>query len=291
MDSTDFSLDDERLKAAIAELEANADAAEGEIEVVVPLRGLRMEATRLELATATIVRADTVDVPAEARASEASGGAGWEPTFLAIATSASPIADDDEVADAGTRSVEAFREDDHRAAAVQARRRRPRPACLDPRVGAVAGGGSRPAPGALGPAATGLPRASSATWRPSRAESTRARPAPASTGRGRRRGLDRAIARFEAGLERTVAIDALNDYLLALRFLLEGGGPADLGLSMRVASLCADPDERIDREVRDRPGRGARARALERRAAVQRHRGHDPGRDGARRRGAGAGRS
>ena len=39
-------------------------------------------------------------------------------------------------------------------------------------------------------------------------------------------------------------IEALNDYLLALRFLLEGGGPADLGLSMRVAALCAEPERR-----------------------------------------------
>jgi len=39
-------------------------------------------------------------------------------------------------------------------------------------------------------------------------------------------------------------LEALNDYLLALRFVLEGGGPADLGLPMRVAALCAEPDER-----------------------------------------------
>jgi len=110
-DSTDFSLDADRLRTAVAEIEAGGDAGAGEIEVVVPLRGLRMEANRLELATATIVRADTVDVPAEARAPEASGGAGWEPTFLAIATvPAQPeIFGDDEGDDPGTRSVEAFR--------------------------------------------------------------------------------------------------------------------------------------------------------------------------------------
>jgi hypothetical protein len=54
----------------------------------------------------------------------------------------------------------------------------------------------------------------------------------------------RAISRFEAGLERNVALEALNDYLLALRFVLEGGGPADLGLAMRVAALCAEPEQR-----------------------------------------------
>jgi hypothetical protein len=56
--------------------------------------------------------------------------------------------------------------------------------------------------------------------------------------------LGRALSRFEAGLERNVVIEALNDHLLALRFVLEGSGPAGLGLSMRVAALCAEPDDR-----------------------------------------------
>jgi hypothetical protein len=56
--------------------------------------------------------------------------------------------------------------------------------------------------------------------------------------------LSRAISRFEAGLERSSVLEALNDYLLALRFVLEGGGPADLGLSMRVAALCVEPELR-----------------------------------------------
>ena len=56
--------------------------------------------------------------------------------------------------------------------------------------------------------------------------------------------MARAISRFEAGLERNVVLEALNDYLLALRFVLEGGGPADLGLAMRVAALCAEPEQR-----------------------------------------------
>ena len=70
--------------------------------------------------------------------------------------------------------------------------------------------------------------------------------------------LGRALNRFEAGLERNVVVEALNDHLLALRFLLEGGGPADLGISMRVAALCAEPDGRaavklvVDRAIGDR---------------------------------------
>jgi hypothetical protein len=67
---------------------------------------------------------------------------------------------------------------------------------------------------------------------------------PAKSGAGFSGALARAITRFEAGLERSVVIDALNDYLLALRFILEGGGAAQLGLPIRVAALCAEPEQR-----------------------------------------------
>ena len=72
-----------------------------------------MPLVRLELATATIVRADTVDVPAEARASEGAGAAGWEPTFLAAArVSVGEGSQDDgePTPDTGARAVEAFRQ-------------------------------------------------------------------------------------------------------------------------------------------------------------------------------------
>ena len=242
MDSTDFSLDDERMRTAIAEIEANGDAGLGEIEVVVPLRGLRMEATRLALATGAIVRADTVDVPAEARASEASGGAGWEPTFLAVATVDALEPDEDEPVGSGTRSVEAF----HRMITAL-RLFKPGGVSLGPhawtRVGSgrwrrISTGAGKPRPGGYRLAETELAEL---------AGFSRAVQARMTEGPGlRATGVERAIARFEAGLERTAAIDALNDHLLALRFVLEGGGPADLGLAMRVASLCAEPDNRTE---------------------------------------------
>ena len=111
--STDFSLDADRLTSAIAEIEAAGEVTEDEIEVVVQIRGLHLPITRLELATATIVRADTVEVPADARAPEGGGGAGWEPVFLAAArvSAGEPDADDAEARpDAGARAVEAFRQ-------------------------------------------------------------------------------------------------------------------------------------------------------------------------------------
>ena len=55
--------------------------------------------------------------------------------------------------------------------------------------------------------------------------------------------LRRALLRFEAGLDRRGAVDALNDHLLALRFLLEGEGPAGVGLPMRVAALAEASDD------------------------------------------------
>ena len=69
---------------------------------------------------------------------------------------------------------------------------------------------------------------------------------PGQHGPGIAGALARAISRFEAGLERNVVLEALNDYLLALRFMLEGGGPADFGLPMRVAALCSEPEQRAE---------------------------------------------
>ena len=136
-DSTDFSLDGDRLGEAIAELEAGGQTRDDEIEVVVPLRGLQMPVVRLELATATIIRADTVDVPAEARAAEGVGAAGWEPTFLAAARVSAGEAGERGWAKPGRRRP--FRGGlppaDHRASPLPGRRGGPGPLRVDARRG------------------------------------------------------------------------------------------------------------------------------------------------------------
>ena len=249
--STDFSLEEARLGSAIAELEAGGDIAADEIEVIVPLRGLHMPITRLELATATVVRADTVDVPAEAKAAEGSGAAGWEPTFLAATRVSESETADGRSLDAGARAVEAFRQlittlrlykgggvgigpyawthaGEHRWRRISTGAGRPRP------------GGYRLVEEELSDLAVfsrTLAFRSTAFGRPAKSE-------PGLSG-----ALARAISRFEAGLERAVVIDALNDYLLALRFVLEGGGAAQLGLPIRVAALCAEPEHRGETKV------------------------------------------
>ena len=60
-----------------------------------------------------------------------------------------------------------------------------------------------------------------------------------------------ALTRFEMGCERARDEDALSDYLLALRALLDGGDEAGrASLTLRLAALCAEEDER--RPVRRR---------------------------------------
>ncbi len=243
--STDFAAAPERLDAAIAEVEAGGELDAGEIEVVVPIRGLQMPTDRLDLATATLVRADIVEVPAEARSSEGSGAAGWQPTFLAVAR-VGETPDGDEAPDAGARAVEAFRQ-----LVTTLRLFKPGGVGLGPHAWArtggdrwrrIATGERRPRPGGYVLAEDELADLVSL----SRALAERSTPfgRPARDRGGLAGALARATSRFEAGLERRAVLEALNDYLLALRFLLDGGGPADLGLSIRVAALCAEPDER-----------------------------------------------
>jgi hypothetical protein len=56
--------------------------------------------------------------------------------------------------------------------------------------------------------------------------------------------LSWALARFEMGCERLAPFEALTDYLLALRALLEPEGPASGRLAQRLAVICAKPEDR-----------------------------------------------
>jgi hypothetical protein len=56
--------------------------------------------------------------------------------------------------------------------------------------------------------------------------------------------LSWALARFEMGCERLAPLEALTDYLLALRALLEPEGPASGRLAQRLGVICGAPEER-----------------------------------------------
>ncbi len=68
-----------------------------------------------------------------------------------------------------------------------------------------------------------------------------------------------ALARFEMGCERLAASEALTDYLLAVRALLEPEGPESGRLAQRLAAICARPEDRAGLAERI-----ARATTLER---------------------------
>jgi hypothetical protein len=53
-----------------------------------------------------------------------------------------------------------------------------------------------------------------------------------------------ALERYEMGCDRVSEHQALSDYLLALRALLEPEGPSTGLLSVRLAALCAEPEHR-----------------------------------------------
>jgi hypothetical protein len=230
-----FEIDDERFAATVAEIEECGEPEAGEVEAIVPLVGFQMPASRLDLSGAAIVRADAVDVPAEAARGERPGGAAWEPTFLISARVA--LDDDGGLGGAGDRVARTFE-----AVVTTLRLYAPGGVGLGPhgwvrvagdRWRRIATGAGKPRPGGYRLTGSDLDEVADL----SRAVAVHPR---------RIARLRRALLRFEAGLDRRGAVDALNDHLLALRFLLEGEGPAGVGLPMRVAALAAaDDDERV----------------------------------------------
>jgi hypothetical protein len=176
------------------------------------------------------------------------GGAAWQPTFLAVARVDALAGDSEEGDDLGLRSVAAFRR-----VVTTLQLFKAGGVALGPyawirsagdRWRRIATGAGKPRLGGYRLADTELAdlaafsRALAAPQTPFSRLETEQRGFPATLGR--------AISRFQAGLERPVTLEALNDYLLTLRFMLEGGGPASLGMPMRVAALCAEPDDRTE---------------------------------------------
>lgn len=224
--SADFTLDPIRIDAALTELETAEEPAEAEAEVLVPVIGLQMPTTRLELASASLVRAETIDAPQEARNTEGARRSAWEPLFFAVVRR--PLA-------AGSTELEDGPGPALRELVTALRLFKPGGVGMGPHAWArssgdrwrrIATGTGRPRPGAYWLTGSELGDL---------VDFSRAFPRINPNG-----PLARAIARFEAGLERPSLLDALSDYMLALRMLLEGGGVSDVGLAMRAAALRSE---------------------------------------------------
>jgi len=222
---TEFSLDRERLDAALAVLDAeNRDADEAEI-VLAPIVGLKMAVPSLQLPRGVrVIRADAIEAPIEAMRSDGMGRTAWEPQFLAVAEQH----DEPESAE---------------AALAQLRE-------LISVMRLFKAGGIGLGPYAFAPTAeghwrripTGAPATRPGGYRLNAEEAAQlsdlateleARPDPDGA-------LSWAVGRFEMGCGRDSAMEGLSDHLLSLRAVLEGHGPVGASLPMRASALMAD---------------------------------------------------
>jgi len=233
---TELSLDHERLRAALAVLEAETRGAEDAEVLIAPLVGLRMPHPRLQLPHGVqIVRADAIEAPLEAMRSEGMSRAAWEPQFLALA-------EQHEGSESAAEALHQLRE----LVSVM-HLFKPGSIGLGPYAFAPTGEDR------WARLATGAPATRPGGYELDEAEAVElaefaaaleARPDPDGA-------LAWAVGRFELGCGRESALDGLSDHLLALRAVLDGHGPVGASLPMRASALIAD--ENVDRiEARER---------------------------------------
>lgn len=227
---TELSLDHERLRSALAVLEAETRGAEEADVLIAPLVGLRMPLARLQLPHgAQIVRADAIEAPIEAMRSEGMGRAAWQPQFLALAEQA----DGPDSAESALHQLRELISVMHlfKAGSIG----------LGPHAFAPTGEGR------WARLATGAPATRPSSYELSEEEAIQlaefaaeleARPDPDGA-------LAWAVHRFEMGCGRDSALEGLSDHLLALRAVLDGHGPVGASLPMRASALIAD--EAVDR--------------------------------------------
>jgi hypothetical protein len=229
---TEFDIAGDRLQGAInavlGTISSDSDETTPAGDVIVPLVGFHMPKDEILLDGVRILRADLVeDAPVDALDSTRSGGKG-KPGFLAcVSCGLAAVAPAAAVADDLRRVLRTLR--------------LYRPGS----VGLAASGWARRS-GGWERFGTGVARPRQGGYRLTGNEVGDLETFSRSLAeRGSRLpSLDWAASRFELGAERSSLIEALSDYLLALRGLLEGGGPARTSLSARVAALACPPHER-----------------------------------------------
>lgn len=231
-ESTEFEIEPDRLRGAIdgvlSALPSASGAETAAGEVIVPLIGFHMPADEIVLDGVRIVRADSLDdAPVDAIDATRSGRDSRPGFFaqvscgLAVVAPAAAVSDDLRRA---LRTMRLFKQGN---------------------VGLAARGWTRRA-GGWERFDTGASRPRSGGYRLTGAETAELETfAKTLVKRGDRvPALAWAASRFDLGAERPSLIEALSDYLLALRGLLEGGGPARASLAARVAALTCEPQDR-----------------------------------------------
>lgn len=235
-DATDLSFPEERFERVYAEVERTLYDRSQEATVLAPVHGLTLDVERVDLGGGLALhRGGTTDAPDDALWSDPAAGADDERrepnALLALTREVSP--------DAAPPLAEA--------------RERFRRAVTGLRLWK---------PGGVALSAIGWRRTGEGVWQPFEIESSGVvRGAPwvladdedadlreflAALDRARPRGpVAWALSRFEMGCGHGHESEALSDYLLGLRALLERGTDvASAGLALRVAVLCAEEGER-----------------------------------------------
>src|SRR3954468_23124404 len=229
---TEFDIAGDRLQGAInavlATISSDSDEATPAGEVIVPLVGFHMPKDEIELDGVRIVRADLVeDAPIDAVDATRSGGRGKLGFLACLSCGLASVAPAAVVADDLRRTLRTMR-------------------LFRPGAVGIASHGWAKRTGGWERFGTGASRPRQGGYRLTGNEVGDLEGfARTLNERGARMpSLEWAASRFELGAERGSLIEALSDYLLALRGLLEGGGAARTTLSARVAALACEPFER-----------------------------------------------
>jgi hypothetical protein len=229
---TEFEVAGDRLQGAIdgvlAMTSSDSDDVTPAGQVIVPLIGFHMPKDEIELDGVRIIRADLVtDAPADAIEGSRSGGRGKAGFLACLTCSLAAVAPAAAVADDLRRALRTMR-------------------LFRPGAVGLAAHGWAKRSGGWERFGTGVGRARQGGYRLTGNEAAELEGfSRLLAERGARMpALGWAASRFELGAERGSLIEALSDYLLALRGLLEGGGAARTALSARVAALACEPAER-----------------------------------------------
>ena len=230
-DSSDFVVEDGRLKRALREIEAALYDARAETIVIAPLLGLEVASPEVALGDGlALVRGDafTEDAPSEAIWAPGADG----PHLLAVLRWEAAPGDAAPVAHARIRL---------RRLLTALRLFEAGSFAFGPLAWTRTGGGVWQ-PFALG--TIGHRTGAALIVAPEQEDELRAFCSLISRRTPRAGEIAWALRRFEMGCDRPVPAEALSDHLLALRALLEPEGPASGRLSGRMAALCATEEDR-----------------------------------------------
>lgn len=232
-DATDFAFPEERFETVYADVEGTLYREARRTEVIAPLYGARIEDGRVELGDGLALTSEDLGAPRKAVwGLDPARGAGGEPIVMCLLERSVGADDPLPLVEARTRFARLL---------AGLRLWSAGGVALGPAVWARADGGSwRPSP--LTP--SGAARGESLVIGSADAEELRlfldevAHSARAGQ-------VAWALGRFQLGCARAHDVEALTDYLLALRALLDGETNAGrASFSLRLAALCAVDHER-----------------------------------------------